>query len=333
MLYVFHGEDELSRSEAIAQLRRKTDPVVGELNTASFDGREVSVGTLQAACDTMPFMAGCRLVIVSDFVSPSAGGKDSRRGRREAPVDGGLRGLEEYLPRLPESTQLVLNESRSLPDGHPLLRLASDLGACVRQFALPQGPDLEQWIARRARDKGTSITWEAMALLANYVGPNLRLLDQELEKLATYLGEGGTIGRQEVERLVSSLQEASIFHMVDALASRDRRRALTLLRRLLSEGAAPLYLLTMIARQFRLLLQAQELEAQRVPAAAMAQEMAVPAFVVRKSLQQARNFRPAELRTILAHLLDIDVGIKTGQVDGPLALDLFVVRWAGRRGG
>ncbi len=333
MLYILHGEDEFGRSEAIAQLRRKMDPVMGELNTVSFEGRALALGELQAACDAVPFMAGCRLVVVRDYLSSTGGAGGGRGGRREqkGSADGEerLRGLEGYLPQLPESTRLVLDESRSLPAGHPLLRLAEERGGYVRHFAVPGGPDLEKWIAQRAAAKGVGIAPEAVDLLGTYVGPNLRLLDQELEKLATYLGGSGTIRRQEVERLVSSLQEASVFHLVDALGNRDARRALMLLHRLLDEDAAPLYLLTMIARQFRLLLQARELDARGVPAAEMAREMEVRPFVARKSLQQALNFRPGELKAILGQLLDIDVGIKTGRVQGPVALDLFIARWAG----
>ncbi|MDI7278238.1 MAG: DNA polymerase III subunit delta, partial [Anaerolineae bacterium] len=271
----------------------------------------------------------CRLVVVHDLVSLGA----SRAGRREhapAVAETLPPGVDAYLPRLPESTRLVVSESRALPANHPLLRVARELGAEVRHFPLPSEAELAEWIARRARGKGVSIEPQAVALLATYVGTNLRLLDRELEKLATYVGAGGTVSRQDVERLVSSVQEASIFHMVDALGSRDRRRAVVLLRRLLQEGNAPLYILTMIVRQFRLLLQARELDAQGVPLAEMAREMEVQPWLAGKSLRQARNFRPAELEAILAQLLDIDVGIKTGQLEGPLALDLFVLRWAGR---
>ena len=329
MLYVFHGEDEFSRSEAIAQMREKMDPVVGDLNTAVFDGRQVEVAELQAACDALPFMADRRLVVVHDLVSSPTGGKGPRRQQGSA-GDDKLRSLEAYLPQMPETARLVLDESRSLPEGHRLLRLAGEQGGHVRHFALPAGPRLDQWIKRRARSKGVGISPQAVALLATYLGPNLRLLAQELEKLATYLGGEGTIGREDVERLVSSLQEANVFHLVDALGSRRGRRALVLLRRLLDEKRAPLYILTMIARQFRLLLQARELDAQGVPAARMARQMEVRPFVARKCLQQATNFCPADLRTILGELLDIDVGIKTGRLEGPLALELFVVRWAGR---
>jgi len=332
MWYIFHGKDEFSRSEAVAQLRQKMDPVMGELNTAILDGRHLSVGELRAACDALPFMANCRLVIVHDLLCSSTAGKRPRRRRVAAGggEDDRLKELSAYLPQLPESTRLVLSESEALAEGHPLLRLARECGGHERSFATPTGEDLERWIRQRAKAKGAGIAADALSLLAACVGPNLRLLDQEMEKLATYLGSAGTVSRKDVERLVSSVQEANVFDMVDALGSRDGRRALQLLHRLLGDGKAPLYLLTMVVRQFRLLLQARELDAKGVPAAEMSRQMEVPSFVAKKCLQQAQRFRPAELQAILAQLLDVDVGIKTGQVEGTLALDLFIVRWAGR---
>lgn len=330
MWYVFHGEDEFSRSEAIRQLKQKMDPVVGELNTSELDGRGLGVAELRAACDTLPFMGGVRLVLVSDLATSLTPAKPGRQKRASAAGEGLWQELGEYLPHIPESTRLVLSESKALPARHPLLRLAEQCGAYVRAFDVPTSGDLEQWIRRRAEAKGVGIAPDALALLAMYIGANLRLLDQELEKLATYLGGTGTIGRSDVERLVSSVQEANIFHMVDALGHRNGRRALQLLHRLLDEGKAPLYLLTMITRQFRLLLQARELDAQGATQAEMAQQMQTHPFVARKCLQQALNYRPDDLRAIMGQLLDIDVGIKTGRVDGPLALDLFIVRWASR---
>jgi len=331
MWYVFHGEDELSRSEAILALKQRMDPVVAQWNTTVLDGRGLDLSELRSACDAVPFMGSLRLVIVNGAGALAEGSDRPRHKRGEAHADDAFwQSLDGYLPQLPQSTELVFHEAQALSSGHPLLRLAEKHGGQVRAFPLPVGADLEQWIRCRAEAKGANITPEAVELLATYVGSNLRLLDQELEKLATYLGGRGTIGRREVESLVSAVQEANIFHMVDALGNRNGRRALQLLRRLLQEGKAPLLLLTMVTRQFRLLLQARELDAQRVPLADMAREMEVKPFVAKKCLEQALRFRPADLRAILAELLDIDVGIKTGQLDGPVALELFIVRWAGR---
>lgn len=337
MLYLYHGDDEFSRSEAIARLKGEMDPVVGPLNISTMEGRSCSAATLRAICDTMPFMAPWRLVIVHDLLGPlgAGGGKGSRRAaNKKSSEDGGegtrLAEVQEYLPQVPETARLVFNESRALGEKHPFLAQVASLGGEVRAFPLPSGPDLERWIAARAQALGVEIAPPAVALLTTFIGPNPRLLANELEKLATYLGGQGTIGRAEVEALVPAVQEANIFHMTDALGNRDGRRALLLLRRLLADRAAPLYLLTMIVRQFRLLLQAKELDARGASPTEMEREMEVRSFAASSALRQSRNYSTAELKAILAQLLEIDTGIKTGQVDGPVALDLFVARWGNR---
>ncbi len=337
MLYIYHGQDEFSRSEAIGQLRREMDPVVGDLNTALLDGRDLDPGALRAACDTMPFMGNTRLIVVRDLVPPprprdkGPKGPQKEPGSAKAAADHArLRTLEDYLPHLPETTRLVLEETGDLPPTHALLKLAAACGGEVKAFPAPDAAGLARWIARRAEGKGVGIEPEAVDLLATYVGPNLRLLDQELEKLAAYLKWSGAISREDVQRLVSSLEEPSIFHLVDALGSRNGRRALVVLRRLLYERKDPLYLLTMIVRQYRLLLQAQELDVQGVSPDEMGRQMEVGTWTASKCREQAKNYKSAELKAILGQLLEIDVGIKTGQISGPLALDLFVARWAGR---
>ncbi|OGO39832.1 MAG: hypothetical protein A2Z04_00610 [Chloroflexi bacterium RBG_16_57_9] len=124
--------------------------------------------------------------------------------------------------------------------------------------------------------------------------------------------------------MVNSVREASVFEMVDAIAARDRRRALNLLHELLDDGQPPLYLLTMIVRQFRILMQLRELSAQGEGPEAIRARLGLHPFVVEKGLRQARNFSLAQLDTIYDSLLVTDTAIKTGQSDPILALDLLI---------
>ena len=101
------------------------------------------------------------------------------------------------------------------------------------------------------------------------------------------------------------------------------------LHRLLDRGENLLGLLAMIVRQFRLLIQVKELQEKSAPAPEMAKTLGQHPFVIEKIGQQARNFSMAQLERIYTHLLDLDVGIKTGEVGDVLALDLLVAELAG----
>jgi len=163
-----------------------------------------------------------------------------------------------------------------------------------------------------------------VTLLAALVGNDLRLLDQEIEKLLLY-AEGRQVTSQDVQTLVSLARQASIFELVDCVGRRQTDRALHLLHRLLEEGEAPLYLLTMLARQVRILIQVSELRSQGVPPAQVAGRLKLHVYVAEKALAQAQNFSPAQLEAAHQRLVETDWAIKTGKCDEVLALDLLIV--------
>ena len=86
-------------------------------------------------------------------------------------------------------------------------------------------------------------------------------------------------------------------------------------------GATGPYLLSMIARQARLVAIAQDLAAQRVPQAEWAPRLGTGSdFVVNKTAEQARRFAPEAVRTLYRLLLEADVAMKTGETTEELAL-------------
>ncbi len=325
MFYLLHGENEYGRSLALAKMKASLgDRTTVEANTTTLDGRKATLDELIYACDTVPFMADKRLVIVNDLAAsyePKAAGKgqDSEQGTAF------LQSLGEYLSRLPETARLVFMEREKISRRNPIYRFAinSEHGH-VKEFMPPRGRALDQWIADRVEEKGGRIKAKAVGMLAAFVGNDLRLLDQEIDKLLTYSGEEAVITERDVQLLVSYVQEADIFQMVDALGRRDSREAAKVLRRLLEDGQPPLRLLHMIARQFRLLLRVKELLAKGTSAADISALFRLHPFVVRKMVRQAPNFSSAQLEAIYHRLLEIDVAAKTGVMEPSLALEVFV---------
>jgi len=324
MFYLFHGEDEFSRSETVADFKKKMgDPGLVELNTIVFDGRKVTLGELQHACDSVPFMAERRLVIVEGLLT-----RLEPKGQKEY-----LERLTQYLKHLPETTRLVFVENKSIGKSNPVHRLAlADERGHVKEFKPPQRRELNHWIEERARKKGGQIIAAAVETLAAFVGNDLRLLDQEIEKLVVYVDGARPISEDDVRLLVSYVQEANVFEMVDALGQRDAQRAAKLLHQLLDAGEHPLGLLGMIVRQFRILIQVKELSERGLSQQKMAARLKLHPFVVKKTSRQAMNFSTEQLETIYRRLLETDVAIKTGQMDAVLALDMLVVGLSGQRG-
>lgn len=333
MWYVFHGPDGLTRDEEIARLKKKLgEPDIASLNYTAFDAA-VPLKDIQAAADAMPFLTEKRLVVARNWLTRAASPKSKTRNPKS---DDPLAQLVAYLPQAPAYTGLVFAEDETLPATHPIMKLAQDksAGGFVKLFDLPDDP--VRWIVERARLKGGEITRPAAQLLStkihrgnkndrDHFAEDSRLylykLDAELDKLVAY-ASGRRIEESDVETLVSDEQVADVFGFVDAIGARDGAAALRILRGVLGRGEQPLIVLTMIARQTRLLIQAKEND--RLSPAEMAQALGLHPFVAEKVARQARNFSMSQLERAHIAVMETDLAIKTGRMEDVVALDVLV---------
>ncbi len=326
--YVFHGEDEFTRSETLSSFERRLGPAdTVSLNTTTLDGRALTLAGLRHACDAIPFLAERRLVIVEGLLVTLIPRKGQHLPEARQRL---LDQLTDYLPHLPPTTRLVFVEELTLSSNHPIVRLAQrEPQGYEKRFSPPDTGSLPRWIGKRAQKHGGRIEPRASHQLAAVVGADLRLLDQEISKLVTYTGGSRAITAADVEILVPYSQDAVIFDLVDALGSRDGPTAARTLHRLLESGEHPLGLLGMIVRQFRLLIQVEELKSHGASPRDIADVLKIHPFPARKLHAQATHFTGPQLEQVYRHLSDVDLAIKTGQMEPEDALDLLVAGLAG----
>lgn len=310
MIYLLYGSDELARSEALNAYKAAIPADLVDLNLTYLDGRKLKSDTLANACEAIPFLADRRLVIVEDALKYL-----KSNDVREA--------IKAYLARLPETTDLLFVEREDFDKRSALFSALKKL-ATVREFLPKEGADLQRWIKERASQLDARLTPTAGALLIEFVGNDSRGLLNEVRKLAAYVGQGGTIEPEHVRLLVQDSGESSVFAFVDALAGRQLGPALTLVRGLLDDGQAPTYLLFMIGRQVRMMLQVKPLVEQRMRADAIASELGQKPFVVRKAIEQAGRFQPQTLVQLHDRLVELDHWSKTGRIEAETALELLV---------
>ncbi|MEE9284902.1 MAG: DNA polymerase III subunit delta [Dehalococcoidia bacterium] len=330
--YLFHGDDDFSIAEAVEELKASLGPREAlETNTIVLDGRHLLMAELRMTCDTIPFLAEHRLVIVEGLLE-RFGEEGGRRGRGSGD-DGALgewASLTGYAKGLPATTTLVLTGGRLRPN-NPLLRSLRTV-AQARAFPALRGARLQEWIAAKANRAGGRLTADATRVLAEFSGGNLRLLDQEIDKLSLFAGPE-PITEEMVRQMVSSAREARIFDLMDSAIQRRQAAAMRELERLLVQGEPAPRILTMLTRQIRLMVQAKSLVGGGASRSDLMSGLGTSSdFVVDKSLEQARAYSMDELKALYRRLLEADLSIKTGAVDEKLALELLVAEMAGRKG-
>ncbi|MFH1650770.1 MAG: DNA polymerase III subunit delta [Chloroflexota bacterium] len=327
MLYILYGEDDFSRQQALTQIRQGigTEDVLAA-NTSVLEGQQLTVDQLRAVSETVPFLAEKRLVIVNGLLGryepPRRGAP--RRKKKDAAASGEDNALAERLTQVPEFTVVVLADG-GISERNPLLRKIADK-ATVRVFPLVKGARLTQWVRERVSRAGGSIAPGALDLLAKLVGSNLWTMANEIDKLLLFT-EGRQIEQEDVAAVVSAAQETSVFNMVDAILESRAGAAQLLLQRMLQQGASPAYLLVMLTRQLGIIVRVREMVLQRKPRGEIQARLGLANdYVLRKALEQAERYSLARLREVYHRLLEADLAIKTGKMDGELALSLLTAQ-------
>jgi len=331
LLHLLIGEDDFSIRQSLEEIKRGVgDTTVLAANTTILDG-QVTLDQLRGTCETVPFLAEKRLVIVEGllerFEPKSKSGR--KRAIRLTDRQDECKLIAGYVSQLPEFTELVLVGGR-IGNHNPLLNELSAV-APVESFPLLKEAKLRQWIERRVTGAGGSISTRAADLLVSFVGSDLWTMANEVDKLALFTG-GRRIEEGDVRVVVSYAQEANVFAMVDAILEFRAGVAQELLQQLLKQGAAPAYLLVMLSRQVQLLVRVRELRRRGKSRNEIQNKLGLTYdFVLRKALEQADKYSLARLREVYHQLLEADLSIKTGKYDGELALNILIAG-LGQRG-
>ena len=326
MLYILWGEDDFSLTRSLEEIKRGIgDQALLSANTTTLDGQQVTLDQLRTVCETAPFLAEKRLVNIQGLLGRFEPQGKSRRQRKIAPQTerkSEYKSFAAYLSNIPDSTVLVLIDGR-IKSNNPLFKELS-AKAEVRSFPVLRENRLRQWIERQVAEQGASMSPQAVDFLAKLVGGNLWIMANEISKLALFTS-GRRIDVEDVKAIVSYAQEANVFAMVDAILDFKAGVAEQLLQQLLQRGAAPAYLLVMLSRQVRMIVQVKELTNQGKPKIEIQDKLALTSeFALRKTLEQADKYSLARLKEVYHKLLEADLSIKTGKYGGELTLNLLI---------
>jgi DNA polymerase-3 subunit delta len=324
LLYILTGEDDFSLGESLEEIKQGLgEPTLLATSTSILEGRELAPEQLRMVAEALPFLTQWRLVVVRGLLEKFE--PESGRGRqKKAATDrkGDWQPFAAMMGDFPESTVLVLID-RQATSRNPLLKELIPR-AKVRSFPLLKGVKLGQWLEKRVRQEGGSISPQAKGLLIRLVGSNLWILAGEVSKLVLFTS-GRRIEEEDVRVLVSYAQQASIFALVDAVLESNVGLAQQLLQQLLQAGLSPSHILFMLARQVRMLIQGKELIREGRSEAEIQDRLGIAAdFIWRKTSEQSGRYSLERLKELHHKLLAADLSVKTGRYEAELALNILV---------
>lgn len=320
MIIFVYGDDTFSATEKVegmkAAFAKKFDPTGLNLSVFPNEGSdEIKKEDVQQAIRSMPFLSQRRMVIIRDLVSETTKGEENT--------------WAEVLENTPDFAIVILFERvepKVLEKKALFKRLKGAADVHYYPFPAMEGTALSEWILTRVKALGGAISQEAARMLAERVGSDLWQMHGEIQKLVAF-ANGAQIDEKMVGRLVRASFEGEIFAFVDAVSRKRPTEALKLLEEERLSGANEFYLLTMLARQVRILLGVRSLldTDSRISQKELAAALELHPFVAGKALAQARAFTTESLKRAHQLLFDYDRDAKSGRMEAGLAVDLMTI--------
>lgn len=186
----------------------------------------------------------------------------------------------------------------------------------------------DQWplyIKKYFKGKNIEITPDAVEEIANRIDGDLTRFINEAEKLSLYKS---TITLSDVLLMVNKPLEDDAFQMSNALFRGENSLAISIYRDLLKLGQKFVdALIPMLASQFRFISEVCFLDSRGLEKEEIASQLGVSPVRVKIALKNSRNVSRKQIAHALSDLYDLDVQIKSGQIDRSYGFELFLINF------
>lgn len=319
--YVLHGDEPfLERRVTLALRTLLLGPNDDGFGVSTHPGDNATWAAVMDDVKTLPMLSPRKLVVVEQadpFVS-------RERAR-----------LEKFVSELPtgEVKGVLVLSVQTWAATTKLAKMTPDANTIVCKT--PSSHTLPQWCVNWcASHHGKQLAAQAAKLLVDLVGPEMGLLDVEMEKLSVYVGSAPKIESRDVDQLVGRSRTESTWEIFNLIGQGKTAEALAYLSRLLDQGEEPMKLLGAFSATLRRVAKAARLSAQGVALPESMDRAGVPKFPAARQAdeQLMRHLGRRRLDRLYDWLLETDSGMKGGSaLPPPVLLERLVVRLARAR--
>lgn len=336
MLIFLYGPDTYRSLQKLKEFKNKflRDVENGSLNLAELDGEKMDFADFKKEISTVSFMARKRMVVLKNITKSKK--KDLQKeiiaylksiARKDENDENISIFLEEDVSvKEPLFKFLAGGQSDKLSKEKQPEKGITQSHIYKQEFALLKGAELRNWIINAAKEKGANINTQAINMLMERIGSDIWQMNNELEKLSSY---DKSINVDNIKKFVKTKDDENIFNLTDAIGGRNKKLALKLLTEQIRAGINVNYILTMLARQYRLLLEVKDYMENYgmdyINSQLLSRDLKIHPFVAQKLLGQVRAYEYDDLKNLYKEIMKIDFKSKTSSVNVELLLDMLVV--------
>lgn len=314
-VYLLYGEEQYLvrsyRDRLIKACMGKSLPELsGDMNFARFTGTATDPRAVYENSQTMPFFAERRVILIegSDWFKKSS--------------DEAVKCIES----VPESCVIIFTE-RNVDKRLGTYKTVLKAGF-AQEYVEQSMDDLRKWIVMHVDRNHKKITKGALERLLLATGPDMTAIRNELEKLCAYCLYKEAIELADVEEMTQIKAVDRVFEMIEYMSTGRREAALKSYNDLLLLKIKPQKILSLMERQFRILIVIKGIRNKGFNKTELAQTLGVKPFVIDKSISQARHFSKKRLQNALKDAANYDLDIKSGRIPERMAVELLLIKYS-----
>ena len=316
MIIFLYGQDTFRSKEKLRELKNKFIREIDKsgLNLIELDGEKININNFNKAVSTQSFLSKRRMIVIRNiFLAKKA-------------VHGDL--LEFLKSKKPDKSgdENIIIFFEAEPDKRTALFKYLNASKFKEEFKKLENNNLINWITKRVSEKGGKINGQNADYLASKSDGNLWALASEIDKLIAQKKDE-EIGKKEIEESPLAKIADNIFNLTDAIAKQDKKLALRSIDDNLEAGMNEMYLLSMIVRQFRIIVRVKTaLLNGLADNQQIAKKLGFHPFVVQKAMPQVRLYNMEKLKKIYEKLLATDLLLKSSDLNKKAIIENMVVK-------
>ncbi len=318
-LYLLYGPEEYTKEEALNQLIESIIPeAYMDLNYQAIDGTESTAEDIILAAETLPFLSDKRVVVIKNY----SGLSGKKTGDEEE--------LKKYLQRLPDTTCLIFYQRDDVDKKRVIYKTIQKHGEII-EFERLSPRDLIRWTRKRFQIYNKNLSDSDLEYFLMLAGNDLVDIKNEVEKLAAFAGERTVITREDIDKMVTPSPEFTVFQFIDAVAAKQKGKALYQMEILLEQGQSIFGIIALLARQIRIMILCKGYSdigytLNQIKDKLKEKPHSLHPYSVQRGMQQSQNFSKEQLHYFLDQCLKLDFEIKSGKINDRLGLELLVFK-------
>ena len=191
----------------------------------------------------------------------------------------------------------------------------------VEEYAELNKRNFLSWLDQELKENSLSADETTKRLLAQRTNYDPERCSNEIKKHK--LNNSEEIKESDLDILTTDTLEEDIWKLIDAINNEKKERSIEILEKLFSQNTDPNFILSMLARNLRLITMAKHLKKQKKSFAEICSIMKVAPFSLYPILGVIDRYDMEKIKLLYTKLSNLDYQIKSGKIDGMLGLTLI----------